>query len=136
MVWWGDFRLNWAGQILSAFMVGFTVYAIIAHRLMDIKIVLRRSTVYLSSVMTIALPAGLILYFADRFYPETTVAASLAVLILGFSVFPSVSKYFYRIANQYFFSSLYDSGEVTRSLTDKLRSTLEVNVVDKLLVRE
>jgi len=26
MVWWGDFRFNWLGQILSAFMVGFTVY--------------------------------------------------------------------------------------------------------------
>jgi signal transduction histidine kinase len=129
MVWWGDFRLNWAGQILSAFMVGFTVYAIIAHRLMDIKIVLRRSTVYLASVLTVVLPAGLILYFADRFYPETTVAASLAILILGVSVFPAIRNYFYRLANKYFFSSLYDSRQVMSSLTDKLRSTLEAQKI-------
>ncbi len=109
--------------------VAILAYAIIVHRLMDIKIVLRRSTVYLASVLTVALPAGLILYFADRFYPELTVTTGLAALILGVSVFPAIRNYFYRVANRYFFSSLYDSGKVIRSLTDKLRSTLETQKI-------
>ena len=40
MPWVGFFFLNWLGQVFTIFMVGFTVYAIIKHRLMDIKIVL------------------------------------------------------------------------------------------------
>ena len=40
MPWVGLFFLNWLGQIFTSFMVGFTVYAIVKHRLMDIKIVL------------------------------------------------------------------------------------------------
>jgi len=100
-------------------------YAIVAHRLMDIKLVARRSTVYLSSILVIIIPAAAILYFIDRLYPQSTIAASLAALILGVSVFPAIRNFFYRLANKYFFSSLYDSGKVISSLTDKLRSTLE-----------
>jgi len=129
MVWWGDFRLNWLGQILSAFMVFFTVYAIITHRLMDIKIVLRRSLVYLASVLTFGAPAFVILYYTDKLYPDFIIPASLIALILSVSVFTPVKNYYYRLANKYFFSSLYDSREVIASLTDKLRSTLEAETI-------
>jgi signal transduction histidine kinase len=125
MVWWGDFRLNWAGQILSAFMVAFTVYAIVAHRLMDIKLVARRSTVYLASLLTVFLPAIAVLYIIDNFFPDFLISASLILLVGAVSAFPSARNYFYRLANKYFFTSLYDSGQVISSLTDKLRSTLE-----------
>lgn len=104
-------------------------YAMVRHRLMDIKLVLRRSTVYLASVMTIFLPAVLALYIINRFYPDFATLISLILLILAVSVFPPIKNYFYRIANKYFFSSLYDSGEIIRNLTDKLRSTLEANKI-------
>ncbi|TSC53306.1 MAG: hypothetical protein LiPW39_345 [Parcubacteria group bacterium LiPW_39] len=126
---WYDIPIKPIGNILASVYVGAIAYAIIVHRLMDIKLVARRSTVYLTSVLTVALPAGLILYLADRFYPESTVAVSLAVLILGVSVFPAIRNYFYRVANKYFFSSLYDSREVISFLTEKLRSTLEVQKI-------
>jgi len=126
MPWWGDTRLNWLGQISTLIWVGLTTYAIITHRLMDIKLVMRRSTVYLASVLTVFLPAIGILYLAESFYPDLLIAISLSVLIFGVSVFPPIRGYFYRLANKYFFSSLYDSGQVISFLSDKLRSTLEV----------
>jgi len=123
---WYGIPIKPYGNILASVYVGTTAYAIIRHRLMDIKLVMRRSTVYLASVLIIALPAGLILYYADQFYPEAIIAVSLAVLILGVSLFPPIRNFFYRLANKYFFSSLYDSGQVISFLSDKLRSTLEV----------
>ncbi|MBU1102846.1 ATP-binding protein [Patescibacteria group bacterium] len=104
-------------------------YAIVRHRLMDIKVVLRRSTVYLASVLTVFLPAVGILYLAESYYPDLLIVVSLSVLILGVSVFPPIRGYFYRLANKYFFSSLYDSREVIAGISDKLRSTLDINEV-------
>jgi signal transduction histidine kinase len=124
LLWYG-IPIKPYGNILASVYVGTTAYAIIRHRLMDIKIVARRSTVYLSSILVIIIPAAAILYLTDRIYPESTIAASLAALILGVTVFPAIRNFFYRLANKYFFSSLYDSSQVISSLTDKLRSTLE-----------
>lgn len=115
---------------LSVFLYPLIMgYAILKHRLMDIKVVLRLSTVYLTSVLTIFLPAIPILYYVDKFYSELTIAASLAILVLAVSVFAPIRNYYYRLANKYFFSSLYDSREVVASLSDKLRSTLELDKV-------
>lgn len=100
-------------------------YAIVRHRLMDIKLVARRSTVYLASVLTIFLPAIPMLYLIDIYYPDFLISGSLAMIVVAVSIFSPIRDYFYRLANRYFFSSLYDSREVISSLTDKLRSTLE-----------
>ncbi|MBU2416517.1 HAMP domain-containing histidine kinase, partial [Patescibacteria group bacterium] len=37
--------------------------------------------------------------------------------------------YFYKIANRYFFTSLYDSREVIAELSDKLRTSLQINQI-------
>ena len=105
----------------------FFAYAIVVYRLMDIKIVLRRSSVYLISLSTILILATPIKYAFDRYFMDVAVWADVAILILAISIFPPIKKYYYRLANKYFFASLYDSGEVIAELSDKLRSTLELN---------
>ncbi len=127
------FYFNWLGQVLTLIMVALIAYAIIIHRLMDIKLVLRRSFVYVSSIVVIAVPAFLILYFADKFLSQYIVYVSLLVLIGAVSVFTPIKNYYYRIANKYFFSSLYDSGQVIAKLSDGLRSTLDVQQVYNLI---
>jgi len=113
--------LNFAGPFYPAVIT----YAIVRHRLLDIKVVLRRSTVYLASVLTIILPAIFLLYFADKHYPGLIILVSLTALVIGISIFTPIRNFFYRLANKYFFSSLYDSREVIASISDKLRPTLE-----------
>jgi len=47
MVWWGDFRLNWMGQICSLFMVVSIFISIVKHRLMGIRFLASQIYVYL-----------------------------------------------------------------------------------------
>ena len=110
-------------------------YAIIVHRLMDIKLALRRSFVYISSVLAIVIPASAILYLTDFYFPKYLILISLAVLVLAVSVFSPTRDYYYRIANKYFFSSLYDVREVITKLSDGLRSTLDVTEVYNFISR-
>lgn len=119
------FYFNWAGQIIvSIFVSGFIGYAIIAHRLMDIKFVMRQYLVLLSSFLAVVIPAAFAIKFYEEIIPQHKVLIDLAVLFLAVYFFPICQKYFYRFANKYLFSSLYDSAEVIAGLSDKLRSTL------------
>lgn len=108
-------------------------YAIIVHRLMDIKLALRRSFVYVFSVLAIIVPAFLALYYLDKFFPQYIIYASLAISALAVLVFTPIRNYYYRIANKYFFSSLYDGRQVIAKLSDSLRSTLDVQQVYSLI---
>lgn len=42
----GDYRFVWLGPSFSVFFVGGTVYSIIAHRLFDIRLIIKRTVVY------------------------------------------------------------------------------------------
>ena len=104
-------------------------YAIIVHRLMDIKIALRRSSVFLASLFVVLIMAAVVKYIFDNLFSVYSVWVHLLILVAALFIFPPVKNRFYRFANKYFFSSLYDSSEVIASLSDKLRSTLEAEKI-------
>ncbi|MFA6307938.1 MAG: ATP-binding protein [Patescibacteria group bacterium] len=52
--WAGIFVYNWAGQVLTIIMVGFTTYAIIKYRLMNIRLIITRSILYAVLVGAVA----------------------------------------------------------------------------------
>lgn len=100
-------------------------YAMVSYRLMDIKFVLRSSTVYLSSLILTLIPALSLKYFFDRVLPEYAYWIDFAIIVFSLSVFPYFKGRIYRFANKYFFSSLYDAKQVVKDLSDRLGSTLE-----------
>jgi signal transduction histidine kinase len=107
----------------------FFSYAIVRHRLMDIKVVLRRSSVYLISLFSVFVPAvGVKIAFA-RWWPQTALWGDFLILIGALAIFKPLQEYYYRLANKYFFSSLYDSREVIAELSDRLRSILDINKI-------
>ncbi|MFH1427671.1 MAG: histidine kinase N-terminal 7TM domain-containing protein, partial [Patescibacteria group bacterium] len=127
---WYDIPIPPYGNVLVAFYVFFTTYAIIAHHLMDIKLVIRKSSVYLLSILTIILFVVAINYnIINEPVTGFSVFADLGILILAILIFPYIKNYFYRFANKYFFSSLYDSREVIGDISDKLRTTLEAQKI-------
>ncbi|MBU0722977.1 hypothetical protein KKH46_02025, partial [Patescibacteria group bacterium] len=107
-----------------------TAYAIVRYRLMDIKVVLRKSTVYIASLVVVLVLAMGIKYILSFF---TDVAnwnwVDLIILITAIFLFTPIKDYFYKIANRYFFTSLYDSREVIAELSDKLRTSLQINQI-------
>ena len=123
---WYDVNIPPYGNILASTFVVCTAYAIIKHGLMDIKLVLRRSVVYSLSIVTIIVPAMIIKLSLKQ---DVTNWTNLIILVIGVSLFPQIRDYFYRIANKYFFSSLYDMKEVIKELNNKLKTSLDLNVI-------
>jgi len=133
MPWLGNFSLNWLGQVFTVTMVGFITYAIVAHSLMDVKMALRRSFVYLGSLTSIFFVAVIIEYLVILFFGNLPDWLNFIVLIIGILIFPWLKERYYHIANKYFFSSLYDSQDVLSDLSDNLRSSLDTKIICNLV---
>jgi signal transduction histidine kinase len=133
MPWLGYYHLNWAGQVLVIFTVMFTVYAVIVHRLMDIKLVMRRYSVFTFSIASILILTTIVRYFINLRYLEENLLIDTAVLIVAILLYARVKEYYYKIANKYFFSSLYDAKQVISEISDKLRSSIEIKNIYKYI---
>lgn len=108
-------------------------YTIIVHRLMDVKMVMRRSSVYLATLASIVVPAFFIEHAFSAIFSGYSIWSEVFILTVAISIFPPIKNYYYRFANKYLFSSLYDSKEVVAELSDKLRTTLEVDKIHALV---
>ncbi len=108
---------------LYPFIITYTIFR---HRLMDIKLVMRRSTIFFASLFTVLSVA----LGAQRLFvliaPGNELIANFLLLTISVVAFPHVRDYYFGIANQYFFSSLYDSRKVIADISEKLRATLDI----------
>ncbi len=102
-------------------------YSIIRHRLMDIKFVMRRYSVYLVSLLLVIIPLTIIKYFINLYFLSLVDFIDFLLLFIALLIFPIVKNKVYHFANKYFFSSLYDSSEVIGKISNNLRTTLNVN---------
>lgn len=121
------------GNFFVVFYVVTVAYSITRHRLMDIRMVLRSSSVAIASFVSIILPAVIIKSIINNFLDITVEWVDYFVLMAAILFFPSLKKYFSKVANKYFFSSLYDGRQVIAELSDKLSTTLRVKSIYKFV---
>lgn len=121
---WYDINILPVGNVLVVLYPVLFSYSIIKHRFLDIRFVLRKLSVYFISIISLALPAFVIKIFFYTLFPGISQWADLVILIIALSAFPPLKDYYYRLANKYFFSSLYDGQQIIASLSDKFRSIL------------
>ncbi|MCX6796817.1 MAG: hypothetical protein NTW06_04980, partial [Candidatus Falkowbacteria bacterium] len=124
------------------------VYSIVNYGLLDVKLILRKSTVYFLSIATIILGAqGIKIIVNYLISPATSIPVyglnllasinfwfDLPILIISLLIFQPIKDWYFKFANKYFFSSLYDSNELIADLSYKLRTTLDINMVFEYLI--
>lgn len=129
--WLGFFQLNWLGQVVSLFMTGLTVYAIVRYRFMDIRIFLRRWMVDLFavvSVIAVALfavavsPWGLVQTFGE-------IAFRIVVLVIGILTYRKVHDFYFNIANKFFFTSLHNYEIRTKNYVRNLPTMIDLDLI-------
>jgi signal transduction histidine kinase len=104
-------------------------YAIAYLGLLNIKLILRRYFVYSFTSASVIIPAFVWQLFFYKFFPKYTMISYLIIFVLSISIVSNIKKYFFRLSNKYFFSSLYDVREVISSLNSSLRSSLEIKKI-------
>ena len=127
----GYFELNWVGQLFTVFWIGGVAYAIIKHRLMDIRLVVARSLAYIFLIVIIAaFYTSAIFVLGNLFFTESAnanqiVLYAILTIFVAFT-FQPLKYYLEQITERIFFKNNYNSNELLSSLTRILASTIRI----------
>ncbi len=127
------FRIGNYGLI---FFVAFTTYAIIKHRFMDIRIIIKQGTVYIMSLLVVigVTEAG-VLTISPAINRNISYWLIIFGLIFGILIFDPVKRIFQRFANKYLFTSLCDYQKTVSSLSQELTTTIDLDKIISSIIK-
>lgn len=130
---WGYASLD---SVSSLAFVVLTFYAITKHRLMGIRLAVKKFSVYFASLIGVML-MGFTLYLLGNLIFNSNIPFRWFgpfVLFVGVVVFDPLKKFLEGFASRYLFTSLYDTEKTIQQLTKSLASTIHLNEVTKTIV--
>ncbi len=126
------------GPLLTVFLVGSVTYAIIRHRLFDIRLVVARSLGYVLSIVALAAIYGVIAFYliGTFIFTESTsvlsqeVVYTLLAVVLAFT-FQPLKHFFDKLTNRLFYQDAYEPQSLLNDLNSSLVSTMNVEAMLK-----
>jgi len=117
------------------FIITFTTYSILRYRFMDIRVVIRESTIYLFSLLTVLL-FGLLLWFPLTIYFSLAPIVALSLILVGgAAVFHWVQTPTRKMAQKYFFAGLRETETTMKLLSRKLTSLIDQNKLVSVILK-
>jgi len=135
----GYFELNWAGQVSTLVMILLIAYAILKYRLMDIRMVVKRSTIFSLIVIAItaiyAMSAYLVSWviFGGIYTFQTQIITGLIVALLVAIGFRPLYEWLKRTTDTFLFKGEYLPQELMADISDVVSRTLELETVIDVL---
>ena len=127
----GSSRLGAYGPYFMLFLVGFTTHAIIRHRLMDMRVVIRQSATYgLSAGVAVGIMWGLLIVIDKGFgvkYQSSSAFLSLMIGGAGAIVFHPVRTIIQYLLDRYCYRQEYDYRQAIRNISQVLASLLHID---------
>tara|TARA_Y100000310_G_C20670989_1_gene810279 strand:- start:442 stop:2616 length:2175 start_codon:yes stop_codon:yes gene_type:complete len=133
---WYNINIPPYGNPLVISYVLAYAYIIVRYQFMDIFLVMRRSTVYILSMLATIIPAFALFKLNNLFGQLfTSPYAEIIILITSVIIFGQAKKHLSILANKYFFGSMFAHREMLRKLTRKLTTVISLNQLTKELVK-
>jgi signal transduction histidine kinase len=108
--------------------VGFTSYAVIRLRLLDTRIILRKTSVFIIGTVLLSVPV--VLLFVLFQMTNLSVSAQYVSLLIVFMVIiffaPDAWRRIQRLSSRVFFSELYDEMELLEEVSSKLTAQTDL----------
>ncbi len=123
------------------FIVAFSSYAILRHKLFDIRSVVARSFTYVLTIGIIAILYGFIAFrFANIFIGDLSAQVQqvfyvILTVIFAFTFAP-LRRFFERISNRIFYRDRYDSQQLVNEVGRILASEIELDKVSHKVLHE
>lgn len=130
----GNYRYIWAGPLFTLLYISITSYAIIKHRLFDIRLFVARSLGYALSIFSIGAIYGLIAFSVVSGFAfnqsgvtlEQQVIYTILAVTIAFT-FQPMKRFFDRFTNSIFYRDAYEPQQLLDSLNKVLVGTIELN---------
>ncbi len=127
------------GYLMPVVFVTILAYAITRYRLFDIRVVVRRGTVYGLSLGVAGGLGVLLVWLVSRYLGEKITGLLLLVdsvaILLSISVFFPIKSFFEKLANKYLFASLYDTRRKIEELTQALPKIFYLDDIVNLIYK-
>ncbi len=128
---WGSFELYWLGPFLTILMVILISYGIARYRLMDIRLIVKRSTIFTFLVLIITSVYSFFIYAFTQIFGEILGTRSQVIIGLLTSIlivigFQPLKLLIQKATSKFLFKDEYDPQEVVRELSNALASSLEL----------
>lgn len=111
-------------------------YAILKYRLMDIRVVVRQGAVYAFSFLNVLAVSLASHFLINLFYAPPLLLEILLISALAAGLFHPLTEFYLKIANRYFFYSLYSYQETIKKLSNKLVTILDLEKLTKTIAEE
>lgn len=129
------------------FLFGFTFYAILAHRLFDIRVIIKRTLVYsVLLAFVLGVYATIIFSFAAIFGSESvtlsvkTIAPNIIAALLIAIGFGPLQKWLSNVTDRFLFKGEYNTEDTLSELSKILSAVLDLDealqAINTILVRE
>src|SRR3989339_405231 len=135
-IFFSNTNFNMMGQISTLFLFGFTAYAILQYRLMDIRVVISRSIIY---ALLVALTTGgfvFTLFIATNYVAQESKLGQIALLagasLLIVILLDPLKNLLAKLTNSIFFKAAIDYPVATKRLTDVINEEIKL---DQLVIR-
>ncbi len=133
-------RTTFVGPFSAIFILIFTSYAILRYRLMDIRVIIKRSAVFAVLVIIItsiyALFAYLIsLFFQDLIGTRSVILNGVITAVLVAIGFEPLKTWLSEVTDKYFFQAEYDPQEIVSEFSDQLTSSLNLTKINQFIVK-
>ncbi len=125
----GVVHLYNVGPQFSVFMLGCSAYAILRHRLLDVRIVIQLGVVYSLLIATIVVCYMCVLLLAELFLgPHLPVAIPVSaaiIMIIGIFTVPRLESFFRQKTDRFFFKGAYEYSTALESLSHIVYTNIE-----------
>ncbi|MCK4973955.1 MAG: GAF domain-containing sensor histidine kinase, partial [Sulfurimonas sp.] len=99
-------------------------YAILAKHPKDIRLVLKKSSVFFASLFSLVIFISILKYVSLILYQRDSIWINYIFLVLAMMVYPYLRNYYYNLANKYCFTSVYNGRKLIAELSENLNSVL------------
>ncbi len=125
--------LLFLGPTFTLIFVGTTAYSIIAHRLFDIRVIIKRTVVYSVLLGFVLITYALVvLFFSQIFGGEATLSARsfapniIAAILIAFG-FDPLKRWLQNVTDRYLFKGEYDPQDVAAELAKVLSNVINLD---------
>ena len=135
-LWYNINLPPYANPLVIVYMSAYA-YAIIRYRLMDIRLAVRRSFVYLNLAVFTYVMFYVVAYcytqiFGSVFAPQTYILGLVLALVFVLS-FPLIQKNAIRFANRYLYANIYNTQETLKQTINKLTTIVQLSELVNLI---
>lgn len=124
------------GPLTTFFLVGTFSYAIVKYRLMDIRVVMGRTAIYVFSFATVIAFGFLLIYLNNQLsIPVSFNIIGPLILVLCIFFFQLFFKIYEKLASRYFYYTFYSYQKVLTDLGKELTQILDLNRLANLIVK-